>query len=226
MPFAGPIPTLLTSLAIGVATLMTGAPASRAAAPLSPPGPAIGHRTAAVPLVGTNPAETTPQVLDGRVEALAQVGDTIIAGGTFTQVRSAGSSTTLNRTRLFAYNRVSGVVSAGFVPVMDGEVTALAAAPGGTSVFVGGLFKTVNGAARAWLARLEVATGKVVPAFAPVLNGQVSDVDLRAGTLYATGWFSTAALQYGDPFGFAGVIMFGSSSCQRLPTSFSSLSSC
>ena len=36
----------------------------------SPPARAIGHRSATVSLVDTNPAETTPQVLDGQVEKL------------------------------------------------------------------------------------------------------------------------------------------------------------
>ncbi len=43
-------------------------------------------------LVKDVPVAGTPQVLDGRVSSIAQVGNTMILGGTFTQVRNNDST--------------------------------------------------------------------------------------------------------------------------------------
>ena len=171
---AVPAPTALAQAAAGAA------PAARAAVAN---GPA---------LVGTNPDDKTPFATNGQVQALAQVGDRVIVGGSFKTVRNAGTGADLARSYLFAYNRVTGKVDAGFVPILDGVVQALQASSDGGTVFVGGLFKTVNGTPRAYLARIDVATGALVTGFSANLNGQVGDLDLVGGKLYAAGWFSKA----------------------------------
>ena len=140
-------------------------------------------------LVQTNPVNFTPNVDDGRVQAIAKVGSTIVLGGTFTSVTKG--TTTYARDGLVAFDAKSGVVSTTFVPSLDGEVETLAAAGDGTSVYVGGAFTTVNGTSHRKLVRLSVADGSAVAGFAPgVFDGKVNDLELLGSTLYVAGAFT------------------------------------
>jgi F5/8 type C domain len=143
-------------------------------------------------LVSNNPADNTPFVDNGRVEALAQVGDRIIVGGTFTAVRNPLDTTPTARTYLFAYSRLTGAIDPGFAPVLDGAVYALEASADGTSVFVGGGFKNVNGVARTYLVKLNATTGATVTAFTTATNGVVYDFAKQGNNLFVIGWFSKA----------------------------------
>lgn len=176
--------TLFAAAVIAAAAVVVGAPGRGEALPPFPSSPPS--------LVSTNPADNTPFVDNGRVETLAQVGDRIIVGGTFTAVRAPADTTPTTRTYLFAYSRSTGAIDPGFAPVLDGPVYALEGAADGTSVFVGGGFKNVNGAARTYLVKLNVATGAVVTAFGTATNGVVYDFASRANDLYVVGWFSRA----------------------------------
>ena len=162
-------------------------------APALPAGPA-----AAAPeqtrLVSTNPANFTPNVDNGRVLAVAQVGSTIVLGGTFTSVTQGG--TTYARSGLVAFNATTGNVVTGFHPTTDGEVAALAPAADGTSVYVAGAFNTVNGTTHRKVVRLNVANGAVVGNFAPgVVNGKVNDLKVAGSTVYIGGKFTKVAGQ-------------------------------
>jgi hypothetical protein len=184
------LPVLLVAAVAAAGLLPAATPAAAAGA--APPAMAVSGRTAPLDLVSSNPADNTPVVVDGQVQALAEVGGHIVVGGTFTQVRNARTSAVIARTGLFSYDPATGRVDTGFAPVLDGQVDALQAAADGTSVYVAGMFRTVNGTQRAWLAQVDVATGALVTTFSALLDGRVSDLDLRSGTLYAIGWFSTA----------------------------------
>ncbi len=175
----GALTTVLLAGSVATATL----PAADALPP-SPAAPPV--------LVSTNPADNTPFVDNGRVETLAQVGDRIIVGGTFTAVRHPADTIPTARTYLFAYNRVTGAIDPGFAPVLDGAVYALEPATDGTSVFVGGAFKNVNGVARTYLAKLNATTGAAVTAFGTAPNGVVYDFASNGNNLFVIGWFSKA----------------------------------
>jgi hypothetical protein len=141
-------------------------------------------------IVSDDPAGFTPNVLDGIVNSITQVGDTIVVGGTFTQVRNAGSSTTLTRNRIFAFNATSGAVSTKFVPNANGTVHTIQAAPDGTSVYVGGNFTAIAGKAVKNLARLDVATGQTIAGFAsPSPSGEVRDLEVIGNRLWVAGKF-------------------------------------
>ena len=55
--------------------------------PLAPPVSAQVVSQSSI--VSANPENFTPNVLDGKVNAFAQVGDTIVAAGSFTQVQAS-----------------------------------------------------------------------------------------------------------------------------------------
>lgn len=102
------------------AALLLGVPAASLASDTSHPA-----------LVNPNPADWTPQIQDGQVNAIVQMGTRVVVGGTFTTVRRAGTSQDLTRNYLFAFDMHTGVIDPGFVPQLNGNVLALA--PGRTA---------------------------------------------------------------------------------------------
>ncbi|NED52268.1 hypothetical protein G3I24_15390, partial [Micromonospora aurantiaca] len=77
-------------------------------------------------VVSANPVNNTPHVLDGTVRAITVVGNTVIVGGNFEQVREAGSGKkAVKRHNLFAYDIRTGKISTAFTPKVDGTVHAL-----------------------------------------------------------------------------------------------------
>jgi hypothetical protein len=143
-------------------------------------------------IVSSNPEDWTPQVVDdpGSVRALAQSGTTLIAGGAFTKVTNAGSSTQLPRTNLFTFNATNGAVTPGFAPTLDGMVRTVLPAASRTVVYVGGDFKKVNGTAVTSLVALNLADGSINSTFkVPVLDGRIFSMNLANGKLYIAGSF-------------------------------------
>ena len=155
---------------------------------------AITGTAAASPIVQTSvvsqdPANFTPRVITGTaVYKMLQVGTTIgttmFAGGDFTQVQDSGKTTTSNRTDLFSFNATTGVINSLSVS-FDAPVWGLAS--DGTSLWVGGNFKTVNGTARRGLVKVDPITGVVDAAFNAHLNGNVEDLQLVNGRLLVGG---------------------------------------
>ncbi len=141
-------------------------------------------------IVSDDPSNFTPDVLDGRILSLAIVGNMIVAGGHFSQVRAASGGPILTRNNLFAFNVGSGAISSSFTPTTNGEVRALAT--DGGAVFVGGTFTRVNGTARHRLVKLDAGDGHVVGAFdTQVTEGSaVYDLAVSGGRLYVGGAFS------------------------------------
>ncbi|HEY6740079.1 MAG TPA: PKD domain containing protein, partial [Actinopolymorphaceae bacterium] len=130
-------------------------------------------------VVSADPVNWTPHVLDGRVKAIVQAGDMVILGGSFTQVASADQSETYDRANIVAVDAKSGEISTSFAPQIDGEVTALQVSADGKSVYAGGFFDTVNGAAHKSLARIDLDDGSVTAGFkAPAMSGRVKDLRL------------------------------------------------
>ncbi len=155
------------------------------------PGPVVATELAQSVVVSANPAGGTPNVQNGRVNSLAQVGDRIFAGGTFTTVRNTTSNggQTYTRNRVFALDADTFVVDTGFVANVDGDVEAVAASPDG-DVFIAGNFSNVNGQARRGFAKLDADTGALVPGFTTVANGRVRTMVVHGNTVYLGGNFT------------------------------------
>ncbi|MDN4161710.1 PKD domain containing protein [Nocardioides abyssi] len=169
---------LVATVAACLVTTVLGVPAASA--------DGLGDRT-----VAEQPATGTPQVLDGRVYAVVQVGGTIVLGGTFSRVRDAGTGPVLRRRGLLAFDATTGRIDRSFDARVVGEVRALEAAADGRSVYVGGTFTRVAGKPRARLARVRVADGSVVGSFRPGrVAGKVRDLALRDGRLWVGGAFT------------------------------------
>jgi hypothetical protein len=141
-------------------------------------------------LVNPDPADWTPQIQDGQVNAVVQLGTKVIVGGTFTTVRRAGTSQNLTRNYLFAFDMHTGVIDPNFVPQLNNVVLALAPGPDGASVFVGGEFGTINGVTYRNLARLRLSDGQPLPTFKANTNSRVQDLELNHGWLYVSGKFT------------------------------------
>jgi hypothetical protein len=161
---------------------------------LAVPPPALAD-TAQAAVVSTNPVDNTPDVLDGAVFAFAQVGNSVVVGGTFAQVAPHGSTIGTGRYSIFAYDLGTGAIT-GFNPRLDGPVSALAAGPNGT-VYVAGHFTHVDGTQQRGLTQLDVGTGQRVPAFNPhIIGGDVRTLAYRNGALFIGGSFNAVNGQH------------------------------
>ncbi|MFC4058687.1 delta-60 repeat domain-containing protein [Planomonospora corallina] len=141
-------------------------------------------------IVSADPVDTTPHVLDGIVNAIALVGGTVVVGGSFGEVRDAGSARVLERANIFAYDLATGRILPDFAPELDGPVNALAAGAGGT-VYAGGAFAETGGAQARRLVRLRISDGAPVPDFrAQAHGGTVTSLVRHGSHLYVGGDFT------------------------------------
>ncbi|MBE1589456.1 delta-60 repeat domain-containing protein [Nonomuraea angiospora] len=147
--------------------------------------------TAHFRVVSADPVDSTPHVLDGIVNAITVVGDTVVVGGSFSEVSDAARTTAYPRSNLFAYSLTTGRVLPDFAPVVPGPVYGLAAGDQGT-VYVGGEFIGVNDSPARSLARLKLSDGSLVTGFAPRIGGgMVSTLARQGSKLYVGGDFTS-----------------------------------
>ena len=161
--------------------------------------PAHGAEPTHASVVSIDPSNVTPNVNQGKVESMVQIGSRIIAVGKFTSVTAPASAggATFTRNSIFAFDAATGAIDTAFAPnVGTAEVSEVVDAGDGT-VFIGGLFSKVNGVARTGkVARINATTGAVVTTFkSPALNGGLSDMQLVNSKLYISGGFTTVAKQ-------------------------------
>ena len=169
----------LTAVLVAIAAVATAAPASA----VQSPQPAV---------VDAVPSTATPAVRDGQVNAILQIGDRMVLGGTFTQASSAGSTTVQTRNGMLSFDPATGVLDPAFAPDFGDYVETLLPGPTPNTVYAGGKFNTVNGVDRKGLVLLDLATGATVTSFAPpYLNGIVEDMAMRNGQLLISGTFTT-----------------------------------
>ena len=105
-------------------------------------------------------------------------------------MQAAGSSTTISRSNIVAFNATTGAISTTFNPTVAGQVYDLEPAADGTSVYVVGTFTQVNGSASSRVARLSLSNGQKVAGFTvPTISSVVKNVDLVGGRLLIGGAF-------------------------------------
>lgn len=149
----------------------------------------VAADTAQAVVVSPDPVDFTPHVLDGTVWAITVVGDTVVVGGSFTRVADRTGRRTYPRRNIFAYGLNDGAIRP-FAPAVDGAVYTLAPGPTNT-VYIGGAFRTVAGAAQRGLARVLLSNGARVGSFGARINwGDVRAMTLRGNRLYVGGTFS------------------------------------
>jgi PKD repeat protein len=146
--------------------------------------------------VGVTPSRATPNMLDGAVFTITKVGDTVIAGGSFTQVAPPGSTTAIsdpdNGKYIVAFDAATGAVNTNFEPGLDGAVNSVLPGPTPNTVYVGGNFNNVGGAKAKGVVLLDLATGKRVTTFrTSPMNGVVETLRRIDNRLFVGGTFTT-----------------------------------
>jgi hypothetical protein len=163
---------------------------------MTPVSPASAFDAQQSQIVSANPQDNTPDVITsgGQVHSLAQIGNTIVAGGTFSQVQNHGGGTTYTRNDLFSFDATSGAVSPTFAPNLDGAVESIVKSPDGIGVIVAGSFHHVNGVADVALAELRLSDGSIVSTFkVPTLDGTLYTMSLVGNRLLIGGYFKHVA---------------------------------
>jgi len=135
---------------------------------------------------------------NGTVWGLAAAQGKVFAGGDFTQVRppgaAEGSSSSINRSRLVVLDAATGAPTSCVLNVARGAsrsvVRAVTASPDKNTVYIGGLFDTVNGVAGKNIAAIDVASCTLKP-FNPAPNSFVYAIAASRTTVYFGGNFSS-----------------------------------
>ena len=176
-------------IAVAAALALSGlalAAQGPAAADWSPETPPTPGRPSPSP-----PTPCPPPQINGVVWSQAMAGNTVYAGGNFTEARPAGTAAgrgAVGRDNLLAYDVTTGVITA-FAPLLNGQVRSVAARPTGTVSTSAASSRTVDGEPRNRLAAFDLATGELVAGFAPSVNGTVQAVTISDGDVYVGGAF-------------------------------------
>ena len=143
-------------------------------------------------IVSEEPGKNAPNILDGTVYSIVQVGNTIVVGGEFSQVANFNTSTILTRNNVFAFDATTGKVLTTFAPNPNNIVYKVQAAADGTSVYVGGQFSAAAGKSMpSRLFKADVATGTVDTTFAPpTISGDIRDLEVIGNRLWVAGKFT------------------------------------
>ncbi|WP_454301206.1 hypothetical protein [Salana multivorans] len=176
----------LVALATGLAGMVVAAPGAVAA----PDEPAASSVTDA----STVSADALPAPqMNGVVWKQVVAGSTVYAVGQFTKARPAGSAPGQNevdRTNILAYDINTGALLP-FAPNVNNQVVDASVSPDGRTLYVAGLFTSVDGQSRYRAAAFDVATG-ALKSWRPVLNTRASSIVATETTVYIGGAFTTA----------------------------------
>src|SRR5262245_51724920 len=156
-----------------------------------PTGTALAQQQVQGGVVSADPADWAPYVLDGEVDSVVVMGDTVLAAGTFTQVRSPLGGGQVAGSYLLPFSKSTGRLSTTFVPTVNVPLTTLLPTAKGTVDNIGGEFSIVNGVTKRRLPLLDLATGQVVTSFAPPdPNSRVLTILRRGNELIVSGTFT------------------------------------
>lgn len=136
-----------------------------------------------------------PIVLDGRVLAISQVGNRVIVGGDFQQVRTRTGGPIVDQPYLFAYNIDTGEFDENFRPVIDGEVRDIENDPNGRHIYFAGKFKHVDGLNRGRIARYDTRSAELDGRFRGRANSKVESIAVLGDNLVIGGNFTQVQKQ-------------------------------
>jgi hypothetical protein len=163
-----------------------------------PAAPALG---AAGP-VSRTPAMGTPTLVpNGTTETIRQVADcggTMYAVGTFTSIGQGGN--TFTRNNVFSFRDTAPFTVTSWNPDVNGTVNTIAFNGNCSTVYIGGQFTTVGGAAAKNIAAVSTATGGLVPGFKDNAGGQVETILAVNGHLLTGGFFKGISGSTANPY--------------------------
>jgi hypothetical protein len=128
---------------------------------------------------------------NGRVNAIAIVGNTAYIGGQFTSVRPAGDplgTGEVTRNHVAAFDLSTGALLS-WDPNANGTVEAIAAS--GSTVYLGGSFTQVGGTGHQRVAAVDATTGAANASFKPTVNAEVLGLAVHGSDVYLGGNFTT-----------------------------------
>ncbi len=141
-------------------------------------------------LVPDSPRGDTPYVVDGEVLALAQVGDRVLVGGSFTKIRQSSGDPDIVQPHLFAYDVDTGLIDPSFTPDVHRTVRDLEAAAEADTFFVAGDFNSIDGITRRKVAKMSL-DGTVDATFVANAIAYVNSIVRDGDALYVGGAFSS-----------------------------------
>ncbi|MEO3936280.1 fibronectin type III domain-containing protein [Dermatophilaceae bacterium Soc4.6] len=124
---------------------------------------------------------------NGRVSVILSLGSTAVIGGDFTSVVDP-SGHTFPAAHLARYFVDTGAFDTSWTPATDGSVLSLAVS--GDSLYVGGTFTQVNGAAHASVGALSLSTGALLPSFTTTANKEVDAITVVGSSVFLGGLFA------------------------------------
>jgi Domain of unknown function (DUF5122) beta-propeller len=128
---------------------------------------------------------------DGQVNALATDGTYVYLGGTFTALTNPANGQVQPHAGLARVNLATGVADSTWSPSVVGTVYALAYRASTSTLFVGGLFTSVNGTARTNLAAVSATGSGAVGSLNPAPDDEVRAMVLDGSKLVVGGLFNT-----------------------------------
>lgn len=141
-------------------------------------------------VVSSTPVGYTPHMKSGTtIHDQAVVNGVVYAGGKFTEFENSKRNTTYSRPNLVAYSATTGAVQ-NLRLVFGSDVQAVAGSADGSSLYVGGNFKSVNGLTTPSLVKVDLTTGLIDSRFKWAGGGAIYDLQLSSGKLYVAGTFA------------------------------------
>ncbi|MCC9067015.1 PKD domain-containing protein [Arthrobacter cryoconiti] len=180
-------------MAIGTLSLLLVGLVAPASADTLLPGPAPIEQRSSTTV--TSDQLPTVQIDQGVVWTQEVVGNTVFAGGSFSNARPAGAApgtSLIPRSNILSYDITTGVITS-FAPLINGTVKSIKASPDGTRLYVGGTFNSVDGQTRWNLAAFDLPSGTLVPNFQGAVGGSyvnaiaVTDTAVYVGGLIGAG---------------------------------------
>lgn len=138
-----------------------------------------------------------PQI-NGVVWTQAIAAGKVWVGGKFTKARPYGAkpgTSEVNRLNLLAYDVETGRLVKNFAPRVNGEVKVIEASEDGKTVYVGGLFTSIDNNKIYRIAAFNAVTGKLIRGFNPKPDYRVNAIAVKGNTVYFGGKFNVVAGQ-------------------------------